>query len=244
MAMKTGPKIAIGSVVLLAVLVGGELAWLHHRNAEDDKPAVKADYKSDPDDLVFIKKERPDSLKDAKGYVGRSLWVSAGGQMDYFPYVGHKVDFSKSEGVLLGTEKLNVKDAVEQVAPAKKYTSRMPTGDRQVLLVFTKGTDPKEYAVPVAYHQDGQYTFFMDDIFFYDDPHQLFNYWKPEIWSAIDQHKAIPGMSERQAMMGLGQIITPHGDTAGDRTVDFYNDGHPLSIRFVNGKATTITPGS
>jgi hypothetical protein len=241
--MKTGPKIAIGSVVVMALVVGGELAWIHHRNAEDNKPAATVDYKSDPDDLVFLKKERPDSMKDAKAFAGRPVWVSAGGQMDYFAFDGHKADFSKSLGVLLGVEKLNIKDAVEQVAP-KKYTSRMPVGDRQVLLIFTKGSDPKEYAVPVGYHQDGRYTFFMDDIFFYDDPHQLYNYWKPEIWAAIDQHKAIPGMSERQAMMGLGQIITPHGDTAGDRSVDFYNDGHPLSIMFVHGKATIITPGS
>jgi hypothetical protein len=241
--MKTGPKVAIGSVVALALMVGGELLWIHHRNTEDDKPAPTVSYKSDPDDLVFLKKERPDTLKDAKDLKGRTLWVSAGGQMDYFPFDGHKADLTKSAGVLLGAEKLSVKDAVEQVAP-KKTAFRIPTGDRQVLLVFTKGDGGPGYAVPVGYHEDGRYTFMTDEIFFYDDPHQLFNYWKPEIWSAIDAHKAIPGMNERQAMMALGQITTPHGDTPGERLVEFYNQGHPVTIMFVSGKATTITATS
>ncbi|ADW67443.1 hypothetical protein [Granulicella tundricola] len=243
MAMKTGPKVALGSLLLLFVAAGAEVAWIHHRNHADDAPVAKAEYKSDPDDLVFLKKEHPDSLKDAKDLKGRTLWVSAGGQMDYFPYTGHKVDFAKSEGVLLGAEKLEVKDAIEAVAP-KKTAFRIPAGDKQVLLVFTKAGAPTEYAVPVGYHEDGRYNFMTDEIFFYDDPHQLFNYWKPEIWAGIDAHKAVPGMNERQAEMALGQVVTPHGDTPGDRTMDFYNEGHPVTITFVHGKATTITPGA
>jgi hypothetical protein len=243
MAMKTGPKVAIGSVLVLLLAGGGEVAWIHHRNHADDAPVVKDEPKSDPDDLVFLKKEHPDNLKDEKGLKGRPLWMSAAGQMDYYAYNGKSVDFAKSQGVLLGAEKLNVKDAVEQVAP-KKAAIRIPTGDKQVLLVFTKDGSETEYAVPVGYREAGTYHLLTDEIFFYEDPHQLFKYWKPEIWSAIDSHKAVVGMNERQAEMALGQVITPHGDTMGDRTIDFYNLGHPVTIVFEHGKATKVTAGS
>ena len=35
------------------------------------------------------------------------------------------------------------------------------------------------------------------------------------MWSHIDKHEAVLGMSENQAMMSLGQTITPHGDNVG-----------------------------
>ena len=148
--MKTAVKAALGSGLLFVVAVGGELLYLHHRNAADQAaPAAAAEYKSDPDDLVFLKNEHPMSLKDEKDLKGRALWVSAGGQLDYYPYNGHMVNYDHSQGVLLGAEKLTVKDAVEQAAP-KKAAFRIPQGDKQVLLVFTKGDDPKLYAVPVG----------------------------------------------------------------------------------------------
>jgi hypothetical protein len=236
--MKTGAKLAVAGTVVLVLAVGGEVAWLHHeRNA--DVPVKTSGYKSDPDDLVFLKKSHANSLADEKDLKGKPLWVSAGGQMDYYPYVDHKVDFAKSEGVLLGAEKLQIKDAVEQVAP-KKTAIRIPTGDKQIFLVFTKGADPKEYAVPVGYVEGGDAKILTDEIFFYDDPHQLYSYWGPEIWAAIDAHKAIKGMTEREAQMALGQVSTPHGDVPGDRPVDFYNDGHAVTVTFAGGKAVRI----
>ena len=82
-----------------------------------------------------------------------------------------------------------MKSAVEQVAP-KAATFRIPGGDRQVLLVFTMPNDPKEYAVPVGYRAGGDYTFYTDEIFFYDDPHVLYKHWGPEIWKAVDSHRS------------------------------------------------------
>ena len=61
--------------------MGGETLFLYHRNHSDDKVAAKPEYKADPDDLVFLKSEHPMSLKDEKDLKGRTLWVSAGGQM-------------------------------------------------------------------------------------------------------------------------------------------------------------------
>src|ERR1700757_1994302 len=161
--MKNGAKAAIGATAVLILAVGGQLLWLHHeRNAP---VAVKAPEREviAEDDLVFLKKKRPDTLKDVKELDGSTLWVSAGGQLDFYPYVGHAVQYGKSAGTLLGAEALVVKDIVEQVAP-KAATFRIPGGDKQVSMVFTRANDPKEYAVPVGYRQDGQYTFYTDEI--------------------------------------------------------------------------------
>ncbi len=235
-----GLKFGLGGALLLVVAVGGELLYLHHRNAVDAAaPVVKATYKSDPDDLVFLKNQHPMSLKDEKELKGHTLWLSAAGQMDYYPYNGHAVDFAHSQGVLLGAEKIMVKDAVEQVAP-KKTAFRIPQGDKQVLLVFTRDGDGKEYAVPVGFKQGGDYTFSTDQIFFYDDPHTLYAHWGPAVWKAIGAHQAMVGMNERQVQMALGQVSNPHGEKIGDRMVEFYDGNHPKTVTFVGGKATKI----
>ncbi len=238
----SGLKWGLGGVLILAIAVGGELLWVHHRNQQDDAPVAKKEYKSDPDDLVFVKSEHPMTFKDAKDLKGRSLWVSAGDQMVYYPVNGHTIDFAHQQGMLMGAEKVVVEDAVEQVA-AKDRFNRIPLGDKQVFVIFTKpnGADPaKLYAVPVGFKQGGDYTFSTDQIFFYDDPHVLFKHWGPEVWKAVDEHKAIPGMTERQVQTALGQVSTPHGDTIGERTVEFDNQGKPVRVVFSGGKATKI----
>jgi hypothetical protein len=241
MAMSSGMKAAIGGTIVLILAIGGEAVWLHHeRNAPVTAKAPAREVMSD-DDLVFLKKKRPDSLKDAKDLKGSTLWVSAGGQMEFYPYVGHAAQYGKSAGTLLGAEPIVVKDAVEQVAP-KTATFRVPGGDKQVLLVFTKPNDTKEYAVPVGYRQAGQYTFFTDEIFFYDDPHELYKHWGPEIWKAVDSHQVILGMNERQVQLALGQVSQSTSNDYGNRMVIFANMGKPMAVTFVKNKVTAFRP--
>jgi hypothetical protein len=234
-------KAAIGGTAVLFLAVGGELAYLHHeRNAP---VAVKAPEREviAADDLVFLKKKRPENLKEVKELVGSTVWVSAGGQLEFYPYVGHAAQYGKSAGTLLGAEPIVVKDAVEQVAP-KAATFRIPGGDKQVLLVFTKPGDTKEYAVPVGYRQGSDYTFYMDEIFFYDDPHELYKHWGPEIWKAVDAHEVILGMNERQVELSLGQVSQSTSKAYGNRMVVFANMGKPMAVTFVNNKVTAFRP--
>ena len=220
--MDTGKKFALGGTVVLLVAVGIRVGLIYSERHEAAKPAAAVEGKMDPDDLVFLKQMRPDSLKDVKDLIGKTLWVNAGGQMDYYNYAAHKADYAHSEGLLLGDEQLIVVDAFEQAAP-KNATFRIPGGDKQVLLAFTLpgSADPaKLYAVPVGYREGTTYTFSMDQIFFYDDPHQLYKHWTPEQWAAIDTHQAILGMNERQVELlpGAGQpqrqsgVRQSHGD--------------------------------
>ena len=166
--MQTGPKVAIGATLVAVLAVGGELLYLHHERNKPVATKVPERAVMEDDDLVFLKKLRPSSMADLKEIYGKPLWVSAGGQMDYYPVVGKVAQYAKPAGTLLGAQELKIKSAIEQVAP-KTATFRIPGGDKQVSLVFTMptGTEPaKEYAVPVGYRKDGQYTFYTDEIFF------------------------------------------------------------------------------
>ncbi len=232
-------KAAIGGTVVLVLAIGGEGLWLHHeRNAPVVLKAPEREVIAD-DDLVFLKKKRPDSLKDVKELKGSTVWVSAGGQLEYYPFVGHAAQYGKSAGTLLGAEPIVVKDAVEQVAP-KSATFRIPGGDKQVLLVFTKPNDAKEYAVPVGYRQGGEYTFYTDEIFFYDDPHVLYKHWGADIWKAVDTHQVILGMNERQVELSLGQVSQSTSKNYGNRMVVFANLGKPMAVTFVKNKVTAF----
>lgn len=243
--MDTGKKVAIAGTLIVVAAVGVRVWMIHReRNAPIVAPKQAQTPKLSEDDLVFLKKKRPDSMADIKTLIGSKIWVSAGGQMDYYPFAGRRVEYNKKAGTLLGAEPLIVKDAVEQSAP-KNATFRIPGGDRQVSLVFTLPNSPdpaKEYAVPVGYRQDGQYTFYTDEIFFYDDPHQLYKHWGPEIWKAVDSHQAIPGMSEREVQLALGQVSKSDSNDYGNREVVYANLGKPIAVTFKNDKATTIQP--
>ena len=243
--MSSGKKWAIGGTLLLLLAVGIEVAYLHHERHVADNAVLPDEYgKTDPDDLVFLKKERPSNLADLKPLVGTTLWVSAGGQMDYYPYAAHHADYAKTEGTLLGAEPIVVKDVFEQVAP-KSATFRIPGGDKQVLLAFTmpKSADPaKEHAVPVGYKQGGDYEFKTDDIFFYDDPHQLYKHWGPTMWQAVESHQVLLGMNERQVQLSLGQVFKSESAEYGNRLVVYANLGHPMAVTFVNNKVTAFRP--
>jgi len=235
---------ALGITGAMVLVVGIELLYLHHERNSPGKIVAPEEYgKVDPDELVFLKKERPSSMADLKDLYGRTVWVSAAGQMDYYPYAAHRADYGKPVGTLLGAEPLAIKDAFEQAAP-KSATFRIAGGDRQVLLAFTmpKSADPaKEYAVAVGYQEGKEFTFYTDDIFFYDDPHTLYN-WGPKVWQAIDAHQVMLGMNERQVQLSLGQVSRNSSQDYGNRTVVYANVGHPMTVTYADNKVTSFQP--
>lgn len=198
---------------------------------------------NDPDDKVVLKAEHPGSLPDEKNLKGRTLWVSAGGQMEYYAFNGKSIDFNHSAGVLLGAERVVVHDAVEQVAP-RSAGARFPDADAEVLLVFVRPDDPRsptrEYVAAVGDREGHDYNIITDQLFFYEDPHTLYEHWGPKIWASIDVHKAVVGMTERQLQMALGQVSTPRGDIMGDRSIEYDNQGKPKLVTFEKGKAIQI----
>lgn len=242
--MENGPKIAIASTAVLLLAVGARLGWQYKLNHEDAPKPVEVARKIDPDNDVFIKKQHPDSPKDERALIGKTVWVGAGGQMSYYPVKDKHADYMHPAGVLMGADPLLITGEFEQVAAKNSPAMmRVPAGQRQVLLSFTmpKSSDPKAvYAVAVGDFDDGAYTFYADDILYYDDPRQTYSFWGPEVWAHIDKHEAAVGMTENQCMMALGQVTTPHGDTPGNRSITYDNDGHPVTVDFTDGKATKV----
>jgi hypothetical protein len=248
--MSKGAKFMLGGTVVLLLAVAIRVGLIYKANHEDGpviKKAAEAPPMSDDDAVMYnLRKLRPDSLKDVRDLTGKTIWVSAGGQMDYYHDTGNHVDYAHPVGILLGAVPMLVKGVFEQVAPKSgRAVARIGPGERHVLVAFTlpkSDTPTALYATPVGYYDAGHYTLYDDQLFFYDDPHELYKHWGEEMWSHIDKHEAVLGMSENQAMMALGEVIDPRGDKPGDRTVYFDNNTHPVAIEFVNGKAARITP--
>jgi len=244
--MENGKKIALAVSVAFVIAIGVRVGLIYKANHEEvPVTTTSTKPKLSDDDMVFLRKQHPDSLKDERDLIGKTIWISAGGQMDYYHDTTHHADYAHPVATLAGATPLVVKDVFEQVPPKGRAVSRISAGERHVLLAFTlpNSSDPNAlYAVPVGNYDNGSYTFLTDEIFFYDDPHVLYKHWGPEMWAHVDKHEAVVGMSENQAMMSLGQVITPSSDSIGNRTVTYDNNGHPIKIEFIDNKATSVTP--
>ena len=170
--MEAGPKPAIGMTI--AVLLGGALYIgidQHRRHVEQNAPAdttSTTDVKMDPDDNVYLKKQHPDSLADERALIGQTVWISAGGQLDYYKDTGKHIDYAHPAGVLLPNEPLAIKEVFEQVAPKSgRAVFRIPAGKRHVLLGFTmpKSSDPNTTYAMVIGNFDNGYNLYSDDLF-------------------------------------------------------------------------------
>jgi hypothetical protein len=89
--------------------------------------------------------------------------------------------------------------------------------------------------------QGNQEMYFADLLYYYDDPHTIYDHWPKDIWAAIDQHQVKPGMSELETQMSVGSKMNAASKTVGDRTVTYNQDGKEWTVTFVKNKATAIS---
>ena len=233
-----GVKQRIQIALILAMVVAGiRLGWIfYERHQEAVQTAKKEAPPLNPDYYVTPKKLYPYDLKSAKQLTRQPAWVRVGYVYSYYPYdrTAHRVDFAHESGNLLPLQKLEIKDVILQTMPAKP-------GERQVLAVFEQGG--RLYAAPIGTEKFGDYKFYSDDMLFIQDPHELYKHWPSDVWQAIDQHEAKPGMSEMQTDFALGIGLLEPGADDIDRTLDYPNGGKPLTISFHHDKAIEIKPG-
>jgi len=111
-----------------------------------------------------------------------------------------------------------------------------------MMAVFEK--DGKSYSVPIGLESDGQYKIYSDEIFFIEDPHELYKHWSPDVWQAVEQHEVKPGMNEMQADFAVGMGVPDTGNSSSEKTVRYPNGGKPLVIVYRDGKAVEIKAGS
>ena len=189
----------------------------------------------DPDYYVVPKKLRAFDLKTARaGMAGHPAWVREGYKFTYYPYDQRRhTDFEHPAGLLLPLQQLDVRDVVLTLAPA---AGELP----QIVAVFEKGG--QNFAVPIGARRGEDYTLYADDMLFFEDPHQLYRHWAPEVWQAVDRHQVLPGMNEIQVWFALGMgIPQPGGDETG-KTVVYPDGGKPTTVVFRAGRALEIRP--
>jgi hypothetical protein len=226
-------------LVAAIVLAGGRAAYIlyerHEALKDETKPkgetALKADY------YVTPRKLRPYDLKSARQLIEHPLWVKVGYQLTYYPYdrERHKTDFGHEAGTLLPLQKLAIQDVVTDVSP------RAP-GIKQLMAGFA--LEGKDYAVPIGAEKGGDFKIYSDDIFFIEDPRDLYKHWPADVWKRIDAHEVQAGMSELQASFAIGLGVPEGSGDYGWRTLRYANGGKPLVIGYQNDKAVEIKPGS
>lgn len=227
--------------VLSLIAVSVRIYLIHRERVEADKPAAAAAAPSYTDDQMILPRHlHQTDVKDAKELNGKRIWVFAADQLNAFPATPTHMDYAHPGPLLLGAEPLDVVNFIEGKAPESAF-SRVPKGDGQVFMLFHRANDPgKLWGTPVGYKEGKFYTFYLDECFFYDDPHTLYKHWGDARWKAIDEHRAEKGMSEMQAQLALGQVSKPGPGTLGNRTVVYDNEGKPVTMTFVKDKAVSI----
>ncbi|HEX4007722.1 MAG TPA: hypothetical protein VHX60_16225 [Acidobacteriaceae bacterium] len=239
--MKTWQKIALVVLIPVAILAFGIWRINVARNQPGVAPHPEQERPLSQDEMVQPRKLFIDDLKSARDLIGKPVWVQAGYELDYYPYAGHRIDFAHPAGVLPSAQRLDIQDVVIAKEPAS-VASRIPRGDKQAFAVFTMPGDAKTYAAIIASIQGTDSSYYCDNLFYYDDPRSMYNFWPANIWQAIDQHKPIAGMNELQTAMAVGVIQQSESSDYGNRTI--YYDAGPKrwEVTFENNKATQVQP--
>ncbi|HVM92651.1 MAG TPA: hypothetical protein VMT67_07560 [Terriglobales bacterium] len=240
MALDADARQKLQIVLLLGIVIaGGRAAYVVYERHEalkgDSKPKVDAPLKADY--YVTPKKLYAYDLNSAKEITKQPVWVKLGYSNTYYPYntASHKTDFAHEAGTLAPLEKLEITDVVTGLTPRAPDT-------KQIMAVFQRGG--KTFAVPVGAEKDGDFKFYASDVFFIEDPRQLYQHWPAEVWKAIDEHRVEKGMSELQASFAVGMGVPQSSGDYGSRTLQYANGGKPVTVAFENDKAVEIREGA
>jgi hypothetical protein len=165
------------------------------------------------------------------------VWVKIGYSSTYYPYnsAGRKTDFEHEAGTLAPLQKLQITDVSAESSPNSKDS-------RQVLARVV--LDGKTYSVPIGAVRSGEYKIYSDEMFFIEDPHELYKHWSPDVWKAIENHEIHKGMSELQASFALGMGVPQGSGDYGSRTLRYSNGGKPVTVTFRDDKVVEIVQSS
>jgi len=229
------------SLIVLLLLATARVAYIFHerksattaRNRDDGNRALTAD------EYVYPKKFYAYDLASARALVGKSVWVKQGYGTLVYLVINGDVDWTRGKPSLLPIEQLKVADVVRQSPP---QNWKAAPGENELLAIAERGGHSR-VAVPIGtFSGDGTLKLVANDVFYIQDPHQLYQHWPPETWKAIDSHQALPGMNELQVNFALGVPQKAGGGEYGERTLEYSNGGMPVRVSFVGNKAVEITP--
>ena len=232
-------QLALLLALVVATVRAGFILYQRHEDnvaAQKQKQALAVGY-ANADYYVNPKKLHPYDVKSAKELTKQPEWVKEGYRYTYYNYDAAKkqVDFARGAGLFLPIEKLQVTDVITAMPKGKNER-------RQVMALFEK--DGKTYAVPIGFEAEEQYTIYSDEMFYVEDPHDLYKHWPQDVWQAVDQHEMKPGMNEMQADFAIGMGIPNAGSSSYEKTVRYPNGGKPLVVVYRDGKAADVKPDS
>ena len=107
---------------------------------------------------------------------------------------------------------------------------------------FDDGGPPGTYQSPIGAVKGSDTSLIVDELFYYDDPHQLYKHWPQATWDAIARHEIVKGMNETQAGMAMGVGRTVGSITAeyGNRTLQYQHEGRTVEVLFMSNEAARI----
>jgi hypothetical protein len=237
--MKTWQKALI--VTLVTLTIGGIylLVVFEHRRNPGVAPQTNPDQNVTPDDVAVVRMMFPTAFDDVLKLQNTSVWMKNGYTMPSFPYKSGCIDFTQNQGKIPSAQRLDIKKVIKAATPAQ-VDDGISHGARQVFAVFALPGGTSLYATAIGVIDGSQEEYFSDILFFYDDPHAIYDNWPQSIWAAIDAHQVLPGMSELQTRMSIGQKTQSDSSSEGNRTVTYDQAGKIWTITFVDNHATTI----
>jgi hypothetical protein len=237
--MKTWKFVLVTSLITLTI--GGIylLVVFKHRQNPGVQTQSAPDQNLTPDDVAIVRQMFMTSFDDAVKLEGTSVWMKNGYTIPYYPYEGGHVVFAKKIGLIPSAQKLDIKKVIKAAVPANEDDG-IDHGSRQVFAVFTLPGSTDMDATPIGVIQGNQEQYFCDLLFYYDDPHTIYDNWPKDVWAAIDAHQVKPGMSELETHMAIGSKVLSEGGTEGNRTVTYDQAGKTWLVTYENNHATTI----
>jgi hypothetical protein len=250
MSRETHKRVQIVLFIVMFAL-GIRLALIfRNRHQPARLPPHAQPMKLGADDYVVPRKLHAYDLASLRQLVGQPVWIRGGYQITYYPYhaAAKHADFNHEAGLMGPIERVEVKDVVQQSSPESMQWQTVPGSkirihrpSSELLAVFER--EDKSYAFSIGRVVDDDYQIFADDLLYYQDPHQLYQHWPPDLWSAIDRHEARTGMNELQVQFAIGVgALESYGGS--ERVLHYANAGKPLRVIFVDGKAQKVEDAS
>ena len=237
--MKIWQKVLI--ITLITLTIGGIYlftVWEKRRNP-GVIPQDTTRQTLSKDDLVVMREFFPAHFEATLRLEGTTVWEKNGYAMPYYPYTGGHVVFAKRVGVIPAAQRMDVKKIVKAAVPASE-DDKIEHGSRQAFAVFALPGNAALYATPIGFMQGNEEGYYTDLLFYYDDPHTIYDHWPKDVWAAIDAHQVKPGMSEVETRMSIGRSLHFDGKVEGDRTVTYDQDGKHWTITYRKNQASEI----
>jgi hypothetical protein len=237
--VKNWKFILISMLVTLSICGAYLYSVWRQRQDPGEVARVNARRTLSQDELAVVRAFFPVHFEDTLRLEGTSVWMQDGYVIPYYPYTGGRVQFAQRVGLIPAAQRLEIKKIIKQAAPAAEDNG-ISHGSRQVFAVFALPGAPALYATPIGAIDGSQEGYFTDMLFYYDDPHTIYDHWPKEVWAAIDAHQVKPGMSELETRMAIGHKTHSDSEEKGNRTVTYDQAGKHWSVTYVKNQATEI----